>query len=333
MSTEKPQYHILVVDDEQPITDVLQEGLTAFGFDCSTAQGGAEALTILEKSPVDVVITDIRMPDMDGAALTRVIKERFTADVIVMTGFIDEFSYEEMIEQGASDFIEKPFRISELILRLRRVLRERDLAAKQKKTIAALEESEKRLRRLSYLDSLTEIANRRYFKDIIHREWQRGIRDGAPLSLLMLDIDYFKQFNDAHGHLRGDEALKAVAHTLQASVQRPGDIVARYGGEEFAVILPDTSLTGAVRVAEHMRRRVEQLAIPHPASPVSDVLTVSLGIASRVPTDTVSHNALIQSADMALYRAKAEGRNRCSVAEPPPVIAREPGPARKSRGI
>jgi diguanylate cyclase (GGDEF)-like protein len=173
-----------------------------------------------------------------------------------------------------------------------------------------LEEANGILRQLSSQDGLTGIANRRHFDSELSREWRRGMRSKSPLSLLMLDIDGFKAYNDLYGHQQGDECLKSVAATLQAVVKRPGDVVARYGGEEFAVILAETRLDGAIRIAEALRAATEALRIAHAKGPVSPFVTVSVGVGCMFPTDSDDPSTLIAMADEALYEAKESGRNR-----------------------
>jgi diguanylate cyclase (GGDEF)-like protein/PAS domain S-box-containing protein len=176
---------------------------------------------------------------------------------------------------------------------------------KQKKT-------ESELMRLSYFDGLTGIANRRYFEDIAKREWRRALREECPLSLLMGDIDFFKNYNDTYGHLEGDECLRKVAAVLKENLKRPGDMVARYGGEEFVILLPDTDAKNATTVAEILRSRVENLGVEHIESYINDVVTISVGVASVLPAEDISLPTLISNADQALYRAKKAGRNRIS---------------------
>jgi len=169
------------------------------------------------------------------------------------------------------------------------------------------------LERLSYQDGLTGIANRRKFDEAMQLEWRRAKRGQVSLSLIMVDIDFFKKFNDRYGHQAGDDCLKEIARTLQETIHRPGDVAARFGGEEFAVLLPQTSKEGAASVAEVIRTRIEGLKITHLDSSVSPYITVSLGVATLVPNEQTQATDLISAADRALYRAKREGRNRVAV--------------------
>ena len=169
---------------------------------------------------------------------------------------------------------------------------------------------EETLRDLSYQDGLTGIANRRRFDEKLEQEWRRATRERQPLTLIMADIDFFKNYNDLYGHPTGDECLRKIAKVLQDATSRPGDLAARYGGEEFAAILPNTSLLGAEKVAEQIRSQVEALELPHANSSVSPWVTISLGIATRVPGNDEQDAALLEGADRALYKAKQQGRNR-----------------------
>ncbi len=177
-------------------------------------------------------------------------------------------------------------------------------------TIRLLEQANEQLNRLATLDGLTQVANRRQFDQRLQHEWQRLSRERQDLSLIICDIDYFKNYNDTYGHLAGDECLQKVAYAIQKAVQRPADLVARYGGEEFAVILPNTPQYGAMKVAENIREQVSKLHIHHTASQVSSWVTLSLGISTMIPTPEEVPATLIAQADVALYQAKTQGRDR-----------------------
>ena len=189
-------------------------------------------------------------------------------------------------------------------MRLRRArARERELQRLVQQRTLELEEANRRLEELSFLDGLTEVANRRQFEQILDLEWRRAVRSGSPLSLILADIDHFKAFNDNHGHQAGDRCLRDVATLLDSIVQRAGDQVARYGGEEFAAMLPETDAEGAESIAERMRRAVESLETG------GGRVTVSIGVATTVAGETRSAESLVAAADAALYEAKRAGRN------------------------
>ncbi len=174
----------------------------------------------------------------------------------------------------------------------------------------SLEASNRRLGYLANVDELTQVANRRYFDQYLRQEWQRALRDRQAISLVLCDVDFFKQFNDLYGHIAGDHCLEAVAQVLRSTVKRPGDLVARYGGEEFAIILPNTDLVGTNQLANSIIINMRSKLIPHASSPISHYLTVSLGVVSTIPHMDSSLQTLIDAADQALYQAKREGRDR-----------------------
>ncbi len=176
--------------------------------------------------------------------------------------------------------------------------------------MTAMKDAEARLRDLAGLDGLTGLPNRRTFDDAITKEWGRSARQSAPLALIMIDIDHFKQFNDNFGHAGGDQCLTTVANVIANSARRAGDLPARYGGEEFAIVLPSTDLDGAMAVAENLRRSIEAREIRHPENTASPFVTASIGAAVAVPAPGIRPDAIIRNADQALYRAKELGRNR-----------------------
>ena len=294
---------ILIVDDErtniQVLNAILQEN-----YEISVALSGEQALkrAFGDKKP-DLVLLDIQMPDLDGFEVCRRLQEHpETRDipVIFITAKSNEKDEEQGLAVGAVDYLTKPFGPSVVLARIRV-----HLELKRKRDI---------LRNLSNKDGLTCIANRRRFEEFLEFEWQRGIRNGEPLSLIMADIDHFKLYNDHYGHAAGDECLREVARSLSGVVSRQTDLVARYGGEEFICLLTGTNHDGAREVARKMREAVEALGIPHAFSPVAPTITLSLGVATLVPQrDGKTAHDLFLAADKALYKAKSTGRNKVSV--------------------
>lgn len=294
--------HILIVDDDVAIRDSMHEFVEISGYLSSTAASAEEALEALEKQSVDVVITDIMLPGMDGLELTDRIRKKYDIDVIVMTGYSGDYSYEEAISKGASDFVFKPVRFEELLLRLRRVLKERRLTQER---VHMLE----KLKRLSITDGLTQLYNSRYFYNQLKAEIDRTSRYQRPLSLLLLDIDRFKEYNDSHGHLEGDKVLVRLGQVIKSCLRKM-DSAYRYGGEEFTVILPETEGDEAATVAERIRACVEEEDFIPEKIDIPIAITVSVGVTEYYLGEEVA--VLVQRADQAMYLSKQGGRNRVS---------------------
>jgi diguanylate cyclase (GGDEF)-like protein len=294
--------HILIVDDDSAIRDSMHEFVEISGYQSSTAASAEIALEALEKKSVDVVITDIMLPGMDGLELTDRIKKTYDIDVIVMTGYSGDYSYEEAISKGASDFVFKPVRFEELLLRLRRVLKERRLTQER---VHMLD----KLKKLSITDGLTQLYNSRYFYNQLKAEIDRTARYQRPLSLLLLDIDRFKDYNDNCGHLEGDKILVRLGEVIKSCLRKM-DSAYRYGGEEFTVILPETEGDEAATVAERIRSAVESdRKFPQKEKPLGPI-TISVGVTEYHPGEDVA--VLVQRADKAMYLSKQAGRNRVS---------------------
>ncbi len=296
MSNPKPS--ILVADDTPANLDLLS-ALLGGDYELLFAGSGREALELTVAHSPDLVLMDILMPELDGYEVCRRLKADVrTRDIpIIFVSALDQEADEALgLELGAIDFISKPFSPPIVRARIRN-----HMELKQQRDF---------LRGLSFLDGLTGIANRRRFDEVLDREWRRHIRNQVPLSLIMMDIDLFKAFNDSVGHLQGDDCLRQVAQILAAVFQRPGDLLARYGGEEFVAILPETGAAGAQTMAESAQEALAALAMPHPCSAVSPFVTLSLGVASRDSEAAGTAESLLQDADSALYRAKESGRNR-----------------------
>ncbi len=294
--------HVLIVDDDVAIRESMNEFVDMSGYMASTAVSAEEALEKLDNEDIDVVITDIMLPGMDGLELTDRIKRNFDIDVIVMTGYSGDYSYEEAISKGASDFVFKPVRFEELLLRLRRVLKERRLTQER---IHMLD----KLKRLSITDGLTKLFNSRYFYNQIKAEIDRTERYQRPLSLLLLDIDQFKDYNDNHGHLEGDKVLVNLGQIIRSCLRKM-DSAYRYGGEEFTVILPETEGDEAATVAERIRSAVEVEKFYPKGCKVPVTITISIGVTEYIQEEEVA--IFVQRADKAMYLSKQSGRNRVS---------------------
>ena len=292
------------MDDEDGVRESLQEAIQDAGFACWGAASGDEALKFLEEKHVDVVISDIRMPGLTGFQLTDIVKKNYDTDVIIMTGYGREFQYEQAIEKGASDFILKPIRLQELVARLRRVMRERGLIAQRRQL-------QKRLRELSITDDLTRLYNMRHFCFQVQLEMGRANRYGHALSLLLLDVDEFKGYNDTYGHLEGDQILINLGEVIRECL-RKSDTAYRYGGDEFMVLLPETRASEALKVAERIRVRFVS-ANSYPLHDRSTNPTLSVGVAEYRPDETLSK--FIRKADETMYEAKGRGGNQSLVLE------------------
>jgi diguanylate cyclase (GGDEF)-like protein len=319
---------VLIVDDSRDQQLLVQAILKRAGFDSVLLAGSAEeALHLLERAgprPIDLVLLDLRLPGMDGIKACRRIRRcaaGIDLPVIVVTADESDECLETAFSAGATDYIQKPVRGAELVARVRAALRLQAEVSRRKERegelisiTQQLEAMNESLLRLSLLDALTGIGNRRCFDDALSAMWQASVRDKLPLSLVMMDVDLFKTYNDFYGHAAGDACLREVAACLVRSSRRRHDFLARYGGEEFAAVLPETGLAAAVEVAERLRESVWSAAIPR-EPPVPDaVVTISAGVACFVPARGGSQEDLIKAADEALYAAKTRGRNRVAVA-------------------
>lgn len=295
--------NVLIVDDS-PATCTLVSGLVeSLGFTVIVAANGEEALAALARYPVDLVVLDVEMPGIDGFETCRIMRSlrKDWFPVIYLSGHSNDENVVQGLDAGGDAYVFKPVnaRVLESVLRSMG----RISGMKQ-----ALREANQQLEKLAYFDGLTEVMNRRGFNDTLKRYWLQARREHASLSLLILDVDFFKKFNDSCGHMEGDQCLQRISRLLEKTVLRPADIVARYGGEEFAVILMQTGIEGAQVVAEKIQSAVRHEMIPHPASPLAGHVTLSIGISSSATA--TSTDELIRQADEALYRAKSSGRNQ-----------------------
>jgi two-component system chemotaxis family response regulator WspR len=317
-----PKYPIIVmlVDDQSFVAEAIRqqlEGNPEINFHYCALPDQAIP-TALEIRPT-VILLDLVMPDVDGLALLRYFRsnpEIRDVPVIVLSSRNEARVKADAFEAGANDYLIKlPDRI-EMLARIRYHSNAYIMKLQRDEAYRALRESQKKLAetnlelmRLANFDSLTGLANRRHFDESLNIEWKRAMRNRVPMSVMMLDIDYFKSYNDTYGHLKGDEVLRKVAGIIQKSLMRPADLAYRYGGEEFVLILPEISITGTKMLAENIRKNVEVLDIPHEGSKIAPHLTISIGIASIVPAGN-DPASLVSMADAALYRAKDGGRNQ-----------------------
>ncbi|HEY8944848.1 MAG TPA: diguanylate cyclase, partial [Polyangiaceae bacterium] len=281
---------VLLVDDQPTVAEAIRRMLLEdpnIEVHCCSEVGAA--LRLAHQVRPTVILQDLVMPNVDGFAILRFFradKEVSNVPVIVLSSKEDPRDKSKAFELGASDYLVKiPDKI-ELLARVRAHSKSYLAQVERDEAFRAVEEIKKQLelrneelQRLSMTDGLTGIANRRYFDDMLQREWRRGMREQFPVSLIMIDVDYFKKFNDTYGHQAGDECLQRIGQVVQGVARRPGDIAARFGGEEFSLLLPNTTLEGACVVANNLKRLVAHLNIRHAASDVATHVTLSLGVA------------------------------------------------------
>jgi diguanylate cyclase (GGDEF)-like protein len=293
---------VLIVDDDSTnlmaLSHILQPVYTIY-----TAKDGASALHKAEKYIPDLVLLDILMPGMDGyeviARLQEAEKTKHTP-VIFITGLTDRSDERKGLELGAADYIFKPF--DDMIVKLR--VQHQIQIINQMRTIE----------HLSTIDQLTDIPNRRAFDKQLSSEWRRAIRSNIPISILILDVDHFKNYNDTYGHQQGDLALQKVAQVLMYTIKRSSDFAARWGGEEFVVLLPNVDIAGSLKIAEKIRKNIQEEDILN-TDGSSTKLTISIGVNSKIPTQSDRIDKLLSGADKALYTAKETGRNRVCLFE------------------
>ena len=292
---------VMIIDDTPMNLELLKIALTS-EYDITIVINGKDALDIAYKNPPDIILLDVAMPGMDGYEILSKLRENEqTKDVpvVFLTALQDMESEEYGLKLGAIDFIRKPFSIPIVKAKLKNHL--------------DLKKYKDFLKEISLIDPLTKTPNRRRFDEALSEEIKKANRSNSFLSLLMLDIDNFKKYNDTYGHIEGDECLIKIAKELKKTLKRPSDLVARWGGEEFTCLLPETDRKGAVKVAEKLRKAIRGLAIPHETSEVARVVTVSIGIVTLFPNDKLSKEDLLKQADDALYRAKDLGRDCVSL--------------------
>ncbi len=302
---------ILVVDDVAVNVQLLTTYLTSVGYNVIAARDGQEALEKVVACNPDLVLLDVMMPKFNGFEVCERIKADETTRIVpvIMVTALNEIEDKiKATEAGADDFVSKPFNKLELLTRVKSLLRIKELHDQLNAKVKELEEAHERLRQLAITDGLTGLFNHRYFKEHLEQELYRASRHHSEVPLIMIDIDYFKRYNDTFGHPAGDALLRAVARILKENIRKI-DIAARYGGEEFTLVLADTAKAAASMVAEKMRRMVETNAFEGLPSHQDGHITISLGVAT-FPLDATNPNDLIAMADQRLYQAKQRGRNQ-----------------------
>lgn len=319
------KFVVLLVDDQLMVAEKLRRMLDdQEDIEFHYCSDPTQAIDRAQQLHPTVILQDLVMPQMNGFKLLKLLRSQpatATMPIIVLSTKEDPNDKSAAFSAGASDYLVKPPEKIELLARIRAHSRsyinqvERDEAYRRLQELQfELKGKNAALEKLSSLDPLTGIPNRRRFDEFMRNEWQRARRRKSMLSVVLVDVDYFKSYNDFYGHQLGDQALTRVAAAMSSSLNRPADLLARYGGEEFVVVLPDTDYPGAMALADAFRRKVEELNIPHEQSKAASCVTISLGVACCEPAKPdVSAEKLLEKADKALYAAKEQGRN-CLVA-------------------
>ena len=312
---------VLLVDDQAMVGEAIRRALlNESDIDFHFCPRAEDAVRVAEKTQPTVILQDLVMPGVDGLTLVRQYRTNpLTMDIpiIVLSSKEDALVKRDAFATGVNDYMVKLPDTIELIARIRYHSRSYNNQLQRDAAYRALRESQQQLQksnfelqRLTNTDGLTGIANRRYFDDYLNAEWKRAKRVQQEISLLLIDVDNFKLYNDNYGHVAGDQVLKSVARAMEASAVRSSDLSARFGGEEFTVILPSTEEVGAIAAGEKLREMIEALHIDHAYSITGQWLTVSVGVATMIPKDEQTQSDLIRLADKRLYKAKQQGKNR-----------------------
>ena len=319
MTNNTADIKVMIVENSKVTMKALSNYLLRMGINNPLmAMTGQEAIDTFRDHRPDIVLLDVILTDIDGFDIAKQLrsmeKEDEWAAIIFLTSMDKDEDMARGIEAGGDDYLLKP--ISEIVLKSK-INAMRRLVEMQRSLVNVTQElniANKELQRLSMVDGLTGIANRRFFDEQSAREWRRCERMQKPIAIIMIDVDLFKKYNDTYGHQEGDECLKAVAAQISHSALRASDMAARYGGEEFVMVLGETSLSGAKCVANNIRQNLINLQIPHSASNIGYV-SISCGVASMLPVKGQEFDTLLKFADEALYKAKAQGRNTVVCAE------------------
>jgi len=313
---------VLVVEDNKSASMIVCRIISSMGHEAIHAESGEEAIQFFSESHFDLILMDVEMPGMNGFDATRLIRKK-SPDLWIPIIFLSANTADTYltigIDAGGDDYLSKPVKPAVLkakIQAMSRIAQMQEQLAESNKNLARANEE---LQLLSCMDGLTSVVNRRGFDRQFDVEWRRTLREVTPLSVLMIDVDEFKGFNDHYGHLAGDDCLRIVAQTLKGQLLRPGDMVARYGGEEFVILLPNTDIDGAINVAENIQKDLHNANVGYPHSSVSDRVTICMGIYCTNQLDAnfdrSDNSVLLARADKALYKAKESGRDQYVVFE------------------
>lgn len=307
---------VLIVDDSKAIRKFISECIVALGHEPYYAENGVEAVGFVKFNAVDLIMMDVEMPDLNGFETTKKIRKLLKEDwvpIIFITEKIDEDAYTEGILAGADAYVTKPIKPLHLQLQIMAMQRIYDTREKLKVAQLRLQEANEKLLKISMIDELTGLANRRSFNQHLEKQFRLAKREKNPLSVIICDVDFFKIYNDNYGHAQGDDCLRRIAKAIATVPARPTDLACRYGGEEFTLILPNTDLQGGLIVAEKTRQAVLSENILHEGSKIASQVTLSLGLATYTGQFKTGED-ITKDADTALYRAKAKGRNRVEAA-------------------
>ena len=313
MPTSPSPLTILIVDDQSATRVALTADLDRAGHRVLEADSAEWALELFRRYRPDLVLLDVEMPGHDGYWTCREMRAAEPGGwtpIIFLSQFNQDEDVWKGIESGGDDYLVKPASAMILHAKLRAMQRLAQMRARLVQMSEELRAANAQLEELSSVDAMTGLMNRRALDARLQQELDLARRDGKPLTLMLCDVDHFKRYNDAAGHVAGDACLRRIGQLLKETCRRPSDCAGRYGGEEFALVLPNTPRSGAMTYARALMRTVELAAIPHPDSPTGATITLSGGITTCLPDESTSAEGLIIRADDALYNAKSTGRNR-----------------------
>lgn len=313
LSLDSDALKILLVDDSNVHRAVLAADLRAMGHETLEAPNAELGVALYRQQQPDMVLMDVDMPGHSGhwaSRQMRLINPDAWAPIIFLSGLASDADLAAGIDAGGDDYLFKPVSTVVLQAKLRAMQRLRALGQQLQSVTDQLRDSNAHLQQLTLLDPLTGLTNRRGLDLRLDEELRAARRDGQALTVILVDVDNFKQYNDSAGHLQGDECLRRIGQLLGSTCRRPRDLAARFGGEEFVIVLPGTSHSGAMLFAKGLRRTLHQLALPHPAHDGRQCVTISGGITTAIPDSKTTLESLLSRADAALYTAKSLGRDR-----------------------